>query len=344
MSKIFRSSALQEVLSLIIMLVLIIAVMSQLSDVFLTTRNFSNLLLFSSTIGIIAVFTTMLMIGGGLDLSVASTAALAGVVIGNYQEVLGLWEAVGLALLVATTVGFVNGFLVTYVGINALITTLGTLSIARGIAFVLADSLTIPVFDLTGEDPDAYTLFARLSEERINLGFYDMPFPVLFTILLFLLGIFILRFTLYGRAMYSIGGNEEAARLAGLAVKRYKMMAFTLSGFSAGIAGVFLTSRLYAADPNAAPAVELTVITAVVLGGVSLAGGKGSMIGTLLGVLILSTLLNGMDLQSISTDYKNIAQGGVLLLAVFIDQIRLGNIQLGLGRLREMVSSGGTSG
>lgn len=338
--RLFRSSLAQELLGLIIMLAIIMLVMSQLSDVFFTPRNFNNLLLSSATIGIIAVFTTMLMIGGGLDLSVGSTAALAGVVIGVLQEPLGLGNSVVASLLVAAFVGFINGFLVTYVGINSLITTLGMLSIARGMAFVLSDALTIPVFDMTGEKIDEYARFASISETTVPLGpLGDVPFPVIFTVILFAIGIYVLRFTTYGRAMYAIGGNEEASRLSALSVRRYRMMAFTLSGLSAGIAGMFLTARLYAADPRAAPSVELTVITAVVLGGTSLAGGKGSLIGTALGVLILSTLLNGLTLLSVSTEYQNIAQGTVLLIAVLIDQIRLGNVNIGLGQLRQLLRS-----
>ncbi|NDJ61932.1 MAG: ABC transporter permease [Chloroflexi bacterium] len=334
-----RSGDLQELLGLLIMLALIVLVMTSLSAVFLTGRNLNNLLLASTTIGIIAVFTTMLMIGGGLDLSVASTAALCGVVIGALQEPLGLVGAILASLVVGAGVGLLNGFLVTYVGINALITTLGMLSVARGMAFVLSDALTIPVFSVEPEQMDIYTQFANLSEGTVSLPILgEVPFPVVFTVGLFILGIFVLRFTTYGRAMYAIGGNEEASRLAGLPVRRYRMIAFTLSGLSAGVAGMFLTARLYAADPRAAPSVELTVITAVVLGGTSLAGGKGSLLGTLLGVVILSTLLNGLNLQSVSTEYQNIAQGVVLLLAVLIDQVRLGNVDIGIGRVRKWLA------
>jgi len=334
--RLLRSSDLQELFGLIIMLVLIVIVMSSLSDVFLTSRNFNNLLLSSSTIGIIAVFTTMLMIGGGLDLSVASTAALSGVVIGVLQEPLGLVGASIAGLATGTFVGLVNGYLVTFVGINALITTLGMLSIARGFAFVLSDALTIPVFSVEPDQIEIYTQFTNLSEGTIPLPLLgEVPFPVIFTLALFVIGVSVLRFTTYGRAMYAIGGNEEASRLAGLAVRRYRLIAFTLSGLSAAVAGLFLTSRLYAADPRAAPNVELTVITAVVLGGTSLAGGKGSLLGTLLGVMILSTLLNGLNLQSVSTEYQNIAQGLVLLIAVLIDQIRLGNVKIGIEQIRK---------
>lgn len=323
MRKVLRSSALQEVLALIIMLALIVVIMASASHLFLTPRNLTNLLIDSTTVGIIAVFSTMLMISGGLDLSVASTAALCGVVIGALQVSLGLWPAVLIALATGALVGLINGLLVTFVGINPLITTLGMLSIARGLAFVFSNGLTIPVFDLSGEHMAAYNAFARLSEGR----WLGLPYPVWVMLLLFVLGLIVLNLSSYGRAMYAIGGNEEASQLAALAVKRYRLAAYVLSGLSAALAAVFLTSRLYAADPRAAPGVELTVITAVVLGGTSLAGGQGNLLGTFLGVLILSSLLNGMKLQSTSTELQNIVQGLVLLLAVAIDQVRNGNLQ-----------------
>lgn len=319
--KALRTGSFQELISLAIILVIIIAVMAQATPIFLTTRNLENTLLDITTIGILATFTTMLMISGGLDLSIASTLALCGVVIGALQGSIGILNAAAVALLVGALVGMVNGFLVTFVGINPLITTLGMLSIARGFAFVFSDGLTIPVFDLEGTQLEAYETFTQFGEGQV-LGIATPVFVMLF---LLIIAMFIMQFTTYGRAMYAIGGNEQASRLAGLPVRRYRMIAYTLSGLSAGIAAVLLTSRLYAADPRAAPGMELTVITAVVLGGVSLAGGKGSLIGSILGVLILSTLLNGMKLLSTSTDAQNIAQGIVLLLAVGLDQLRQRN-------------------
>ncbi|MCL4251009.1 MAG: ABC transporter permease [Anaerolineae bacterium] len=324
-----RASEVQEVLALVIMLALIVLVMASNSNLFLSPRNIINLLMDSTTVGMIAVFTTMLMISRGLDLSVASTAAMCGVIIGTSQSTIGLWPGVMLALIAGALVGLINGFLVTFVGINPLITTLGMLSITRGLAFVFADGLTIPVFDLSGEHQATYTAFTQLAEGRL----FDIPYPILVMSGLFILGIVLLRYTTYGRAMYVIGDNEDASFLAGLPVRRYRMIAYTLSGLSAAVAAVFLTSRLYAADPRAAPNIELTVITAVVLGGTSLAGGQGNLFGTLLGVLILSSLLNGLKLQSVSTELQNIAQGLVLLLAVGIDQVRQGKIDLGLWRL-----------
>lgn len=322
----FGAAKAQELLALAFMLALVVFVMSVTNDLFLTPRNLTNLLVDTTTVGIIAVFTTMLMIGRGLDLSVASTAALCGVVIGALQADLGIWAAVAAALGTGAAVGLVNGVVVTYIGINPLIATLGMLSIARGLAFVFANGLTIPVFDRTGEHAEAYAAFAWLSEGRI----IGLPFPVLVMLALFAIGIVVLRTTAYGRSMYAIGGNEVAARLASLPVSRYRLTSYVLSGMSAALAGVLLTSRLYAADPRAAPSIELTVITAVVLGGTSLAGGQGSLLGTLLGVFLLGGLINGLKLHGVSTEWQNIAQGFVLLLAVGIDQVRQGNVRLGI--------------
>jgi ribose transport system permease protein len=306
----------QEGLGLIAILVVILVGMSLLSPVFLRPNNLINLLVASSTISMIAVFTTMLMVSGGLDLSVAATAALTGVVIAEAQPTLGIWGATALALFVAGTIGTLNGFMVTIVRINPFITTLGTMSLARGLAFVQADGLTVPVFEEG---------FAQLGEGTVA----GIPLPVIVTLGLFLVAFIVMRHTSYGRAMYAIGGNAEASHLAGLPVNRYRFIAYLLSGLSAGVAGVFLTSRLYAAAPQAAQGYELSVIAAVVLGGTSLAGGKGTILGTLFGVLILATLNNGMTLLSLSTDYQQIIQGAVLLLAVGLDQLRVGS----LGRL-----------
>ena len=304
----------QEGVGLLLIFAFIVVGMSLLSPFFLTPRNLLNLLLASSTMSMIAVFTTMLMIGGGLDLSVGAVAALTGVVIAEYQTALGIWGATGLGIVAAVLMGLLNGVMVTYVRINPFITTLATMSLARGIAFVLADGLTVPVYE---------ERFAWLGEGLI----LDIPVPVIVSAALFILVWVILRYTTYGRAMYAMGGNAEASRLAGLRIDRYRLTAYVLSGFSAGFAGVFLTSRLYAAAPQAATGMELSVIAAVVLGGTSLAGGKGTILGTLLGVLILGTLNNGMVLLSLSSDYQQIVQGIVLLLAIGLDQLRLGGLE-----------------
>lgn len=309
----FKSSTLQEGAGLVAMYIIIVVVMSLLSPYFFSTRNFINLLLASSTIGIIAMFTTMLMVGGGLDLSVGSTVALVGVVISHAQYSLGVWGAVAAGIGVALLVGLTNGLLVTRIGINPLITTLGMFSVVRGLAFVFSGGLTEPMLDET---------FGKLGRGFVA----GIPGPVLVFVVVTVGSYIVMKYTQYGRAMYSIGGNPIASHLAGLKVKRYQLIAYLLSGLSAGMAGILLTSRLGAGAPQAAFGLELSVIAAVILGGTSLAGGKGTILGTLIGVLILGTLNNGMVLLSVSAYYQQIAQGLVLLLAVGLDQFRIGGI------------------
>ena len=284
--------------------------MSLLSPYFLSSKNFTNLLLASSTMGIIAMFTTMLMVGGGLDLSIGSTVALVGVIISHAQYTLGIPGAVAVGLAASVVIGLTNGLLVTRVGINPLITTLGMFSVVRGLAFVISGGLTETMFD---------PVFGRLGRGFIAA----IPVPVIIFAVVTVACHVVMKYTKYGRAMYSIGGNPTASRLAGLPVKRYQLAAYVLSALSVGVAGVILTSLLGAGAPQAATGLELSVIAAVILGGTSLAGGKGTILGTLLGVLILGTLNNGMVLLSVSAYYQQIAQGLVLLLAVGLDQLRL---------------------
>jgi ribose/xylose/arabinose/galactoside ABC-type transport system permease subunit len=305
----FKSSALREGAGLVVMYIIIVVVMSLLSPYFLTTRNFINLILASSVMGIIAMFTTMLMVGGGLDLSVGSTVALVGVIASHAQYSLGIWGAIAVALIAAVIIGISNGLLVTRVGVNPLITTLGMFSVVRGLAFVFSGGLTEPMFD---------AVFGKLGRGFIA----GIPVPVIVLVIVTIACAIVMRRTQYGRAMYSIGGNEKASHLAGLRVKRYQMWAYVLSALSAGVAGILLTSQLGAGAPQAATGLEITVIAAVILGGTSLAGGKGTIAGTLIGVLILGTLTNGMILLGVSSYYQQIAQGIVLLLAVGLDQIR----------------------
>ena len=305
-----RSSALQEGFGLLAIYAIILVAMSLLSPYFLSSKNFTNLLLASSTMGIIAMFTTMLMVGGGLDLSIGSTVALVGVIISHAQYTLGIPGAVAVGLAASVVIGLTNGLLVTRVGINPLITTLGMFSVVRGLAFVISGGLTETMFD---------PVFGRLGRGFIAA----IPVPVIIFAVVTVACHVVMKYTKYGRAMYSIGGNPTASRLAGLPVKRYQLAAYVLSALSAGVAGVILTSLLGAGAPQAATGLELSVIAAVILGGTSLAGGKGTILGTLLGVLILGTLNNGMVLLSVSAYYQQIAQGLVLLLAVGLDQLRL---------------------
>lgn len=298
-------------LSLLIIYLLVCAVFTILSPYFLTINNFVNIGRTLPVVGIIAIGETLVLIAGGVDLSVGSVAALSGVITGL------LWEAAGLPIGLAATaglasgvfIGLINGLLVTRLRINPLISTLATFSIVRGLAFVLTNAqmnqLTHPAFLYLG---------------RGNIA--GVPVPFILMLALFGIFIFVLRQTPFGRDLYAIGGNPMAARLAGVASRRNLLIVFVLSGLLAGLGGLVQASQLAAGSPQAAVGLEFTVIAAVVLGGTSLAGGKGTLIGTFFGVIILRTLDNGLILTGVSSYYQIFARGAVLILAVGLDQLR----------------------
>lgn len=300
----------REELGLLLVYFLLFAVLSWLAwPYFLKVRNLLNILVAVSTIGIISVAMTMVIVSGGIDLSIGSVVALTGVIIAQLAPHVSMPLAVGLALLAGAAVGALNGAAITFARINPLIATLGTLSIIRGLAFAFSGGLTQTI-------PDRSFHF-------LGRGFvFGIPFPAIVMIVLFALTAWVMRWAVFGRNIYAIGGNAQASRLAGLPVNGLRMTVYILSGTSAALGGVFLASQLGAAAPQAAQGLELSVIAAVILGGTSLAGGKGSIWGTLLGVLIMGTLNNGLTLLNVSSYYQDVARGAVLLAAVGLDQLR----------------------
>jgi len=301
-------------IGLLVVYAAIIVVFSRLSEFFFTKNNFLNIGVGVSILGIVAATQTMVIIARGFDLSVGSTVALAGVVT---AEILNAGGSDTVAVVGATgvgaAVGVTNGLLITVVRVNPLITTLATLSIVRGIAYVWTDALT-RVFP----GPD----LRRLGSGR---AFWDIPIPVLIMLAVFVMVWLTLQYTTFGRALYAVGGNPRATLLAGIDVGRIQLTAYLLSGLSAGFAGAVLAAQLSAGSPQAATGLELNVVAAVVLGGASLAGGRGRVWGTLVGALIMETLRNGLVLTDVSSFYQMIAWGVVLLLAVVIDQLRRGD-------------------
>ena len=300
----------KESLGLLIIYALLLVVLSLMSPYFLSMNNGFNILTAVATVGIIAVAMTMVIVSGGIDLSVGSVVALAGVTVAQLSHRMPIGAAVAVALLVGLFVGLFNGLAITRAGINPLIATLGSLSIARGLSFVFSGGLTQSI------DSEPFSFLGR--------GFVaGVPFQVVVMAILFALAAWVMKSTVWGRSVYAVGGNSLASRLSGLPVQRLQMSVYILSGLSAALGGVFLASQLGAGAPAAASGIELSVIAAVILGGTSLSGGKGTIAGTLLGVLILGTLNNGLTLLSVSSYYQEVARGVVLLLAVGLDQLRL---------------------
>jgi ribose transport system permease protein len=280
------------------------------SEFFFNYDNFLNILTAAAITGIIAAPATLLLVGGQFDLSVGSGLTFCGIVMAYFVgQGEPLAVAIALAALAGMVLGSVNGFLVTVVGVNPLITTLGTLAAFVGLARVIADGQTLPV-----------TGFSGLGTSR---PIFDIPLPVLIFAAVVLAFWALMRFTVFGRAMYAIGANPEAARLAGIRVKRFIFIGFFLSGVCVALASLVNVSQLGAASPNAGSGLELSVITAVVLGGASLAGGRGTIIGTVFGLLVIATLNNGLVLLNVSSFWQDVARGSLLILAVSFDQLRL---------------------
>lgn len=299
----------RDELGLALVYILLCAYMAFRSPYFLSAHNFKNILVEASTIGILSVGTTMVIITGGIDLSIGSVLAFSGVLVARLSHQMAIPAAVTAALAIGAVAGAFNGVMITRVGINPLIATLGSLSILRGLAFEYSGGLTQSV---EGEG------FAILGHGAV-LG---VPLQVVVTLLLFLITAWVMGWTVFGRSVYAIGGNAQASRLAGIPVRRLQMIVYTLCGLGAAVGAMFQVSHLGVADPKATAEIELSVIAAVILGGTSLNGGKGTLWGTLLGVLIMGTLNNGLHLLDVGSFRQDVARGAVLLLAVTIDQVR----------------------
>jgi ribose transport system permease protein len=312
---------------LMLLYVILLVFFSLNSEYFLSGSNLINILNNVAVLGVIAIVMTFVIISGGIDLSVASVVALTGVVT---VQLFGLGMPTGVAMLgglmVGVVVGFINGYLITYLKINSLITTLGTMSIARGLAFVYSGGLTSSTSNET---------FGLLGRGFVSFLGVNIPVPLVIMVILFILAFFILKYTIFGRNVYAIGGNAEASRLAGIKVHKNQMYIYVLSGLFASLGGLILTSQLSAGAPQAATGMELSVIAAVILGGCSLAGGKGTMVGTFLGVIILGTMNNGLTIMNVSSYWQDVARGLILLVAVGMDQFRFKS----LSRMLKMFST-----
>ncbi|MFE9723864.1 substrate-binding domain-containing protein [Streptomyces sp. NPDC005794] len=291
-------------------LVVLLVAMSLLSGDFLTTQNLLNVGVQAAVTAILAFGVTFVIVSAGIDLSVGSVAALSATVLAwtATSEGVPVWLAVILAVATGIACGFVSGALVAYGKLPSFIATLAMLSVARGLSLVISQGRPIPF-------PESVSVLGD------TLGGW-LPVPVLVMIAMGLIAALILARTYIGRSMYAIGGNEEAARLSGLRVKKQKLAIYALSGLFAAVAGIVLASRLVSAQPQAAQGYELDAIAAVVIGGASLAGGVGKASGTLIGALILAVLRNGLNLLSVSAFWQQVVIGVVIALAVLLDTLR----------------------
>lgn len=308
-----------ENLSLLVALVLLVAVVTTQTEFFFSARNLLNIGQNMAVVGLIAVGMTLVIVSGGLDISVGSIAGCASVCCALAVTGLGsipLGVAAGVAI--GIVLGLVNATIITVLRVNPVVATLATYSAFRGVAFLIAPGGR-PVGVL---DPDLRWLGSgRVLEAG---GFPGVPVALLILLVVAVAAHVVMRSTVFGRSIYAMGGNPAAARLAGIDLGSMKFRIYAVSGALAGLAGVIVTARTSSGQPaSGTQGLELEAITAVFLGGALLSGGKGTVVGTMLAVLLLAVLSNAMNLLGIPTFYQLVAKGGLLVLAVAIGQWRL---------------------
>lgn len=309
-----------EQAGLLLALVALCVILSILSPVFFTALNIKNVLRDAALVAIAGIGMVMVILLGEIDLSVGSTQAVAGIiavsVLNAYDSVM---LALGAALVAGAFVGLINGLLITRAHINSLIATLGMMAILRGSAMVSTGAVSLQ------GTVDSFV--------DVGTGHWGpLPIPVVIAAVLLGLFLYVLHYTTFGRYIYAIGGNPQAARLSGLPVEGTRIVVFVLAGALAALSAFILASRLNSGQPNAGLGFELQVIAAVILGGISLTGGVGTLAGALIGILMLTVLSNGLVLLNVSSFYHDIARGLVIILAVYLDTRRKNSL------VRRMVS------
>ncbi len=321
-----------ENLSLLIALAILTALIASQSDAFFSARNILNIMQNMAVVGLVAVGMTLVIVSAGLDISAGSIAGCAGVVCALVVAATGT-VAGGVAGGIATgaVLGLVNACIISYLRVNPVVATLATLSAFRGLAFLIApDGKPVGLLDPT---------FALLGSGRLFEagGFPGLPVAFVIMLAAVLVGHITMTSTVFGRSIYAMGGNPVAARLAGIDLNRMRLAIYMIAGALSGLAGVIIAARTSSGAPLAGTNLELEAITAVFLGGALLAGGKGTVAGTMLAVLLLAVLSNGMNLLGIPTFYQLVAKGLLLVVAVAIGQWR----QAAADRRQSRAAAGG---
>ncbi|MCB1329192.1 MAG: ABC transporter permease [Maritimibacter sp.] len=316
----------QEFFGPLVALLLIVLVVAVTTPTFLEPQNFRNIALQVSILSIVAIGSTIVIITGGIDLSPGSMIAFLTMCLAVFIKNVGLdlWIAIPLTLLIGAALGIVNGALVAYVGIPAFIVTLAGLSGFKGLALTL-----------NGGTP-AFSLSEELG--RVFYGtLFGLPLPFFYVVGAYAAFTIIMEHTRLGREIYAVGGNESAARLSGINVARVRLIAFIFAGLTAAFGAVLLAARLNSGSPNYGAGLELQVIAAAVVGGASLAGGRGRVISTLIGSLIIVVVQNGLNLNAVTTSMQSLTIGLIILIAVGLDvwRSRIGGVMASLGARRK---------
>lgn len=295
----------------ILVLIALCLLMSTLSPVFRTSSNLVNIMQQITVNAVLALGMSVVIFTGGIDLSVGSILALGGIVMGKIIVGMGLHPAIAMvaAIIIGAACGTINGTFISRFKLQPMIATLGMMSIARGAALTLANGKTI-----TGYPAG----FRWIGSGRI----VEIPVQIIIMFILYAIMFYILKYRKFGRYIYSIGGNEEATRLSGIDVVKYKTLAYTVSGIMSAIAGIILVAKLNSAQSIAGEGYELDAIASSVIGGASLTGGSGSVWGTLLGAIIMGVIRNGLNLMNVSAYLQKLIIGVIIIAAVLLDSFR----------------------
>ncbi|WP_435354775.1 ABC transporter permease [Emticicia sp. SJ17W-69] len=291
-----------------VVFVIICLILSFISPQFLTVSNWTIIITQVSINALLAFGVTFVIITGGIDLSLGSMVAVTGVTAAMlaHPDSFPLILPVFVGLFVGLLMGIFNGFIITKSKIAPFIVTLGTMTIGRGLALILSKGR--PVSNLS----DSFNFIG-------GGNIFGIPFPIIVLILVFVICTVILKKTILGRYIYAVGGNEQAARASGINVNQVKMAVYSIAGLLAGLAGIVLTSRITTGQPNAGAGFELDAIAAAVIGGTSTSGGTGTMTGTLIGVLLIGVINNGLDLLNVTSYYQQVVMGVIIIGAVVLD-------------------------
>jgi ribose/xylose/arabinose/galactoside ABC-type transport system permease subunit len=294
----------------VLALLALIVAASFLSPYFLEMRNIMNVLRGASVLCIVAVGMTLVILSRGVDLSVGSILGVSGATLALLAAT-DVRLAIAAALVAGIAAGLVNGVLIAWLGLQPFIATVATLISIRGLVYIVSDGSNIIV-----RDPPAW--FEAIGSGHVG----PVPIPILIAAVVVLSAIFLLKQTRFGRHVYAVGANEEAARLYGVNVRRTKILVYCISGFLAALASIIQVSRLTVAEPNAGQLAELDAIAATLIGGTTFDGGVGGVPGTVLGVLILAVLGNILNLKGVSPFVQMVLQGGIIVIAVVVSELR----------------------
>ena len=307
-----RLLATQIELRMLLVVVVVMAVLSLLSPYFLTVNNLLNVMDQSVVVGMVSLGQTLVILIGGIDLSVGSLAGVTGIVFGLMFPHLGLYGAIVVCLLAGAFAGLVNGCVITFGRVAPFVVTLGMMSVGRSMAYVLSGANSISGL------PPAIGLLSSESALGIPVDFWCLlaAYAVCWWFLTSAKG---------GRTLYAVGSNVEAARVAGLSIVKWSIFAYVISGLMSAVAAIFLASRILSIDPIGGQGLELDAIAAVVIGGASLFGGRGSIIGTLLGVFVMVFIRNGLNLMNVSPYWQGTAIGSIIIAAVLVERILSGS-------------------